>query len=144
MDIPWRFGMLGWISPVFHTKEPDIIDKIGLDAVTFLRFVRMMRTIFLLVAFFDCATLIPTNISYNLKFVDPSERDVLSMLTIRDVGGSFLWAHVDIAHTNTAIVIIVVWFNWRAMVRLRKQYVLSGIRPLLQFHPDCHAYPERV
>ena len=84
-----------------------------------------MRTVFLLVAFFDCAILIPTNISYNLKFVDPSERDVLSMLTIRDIGGSFLWAHVAISYTNTAIVIIVVWFNWRAMVRLRKQYFLS-------------------
>jgi hypothetical protein len=119
---------LGWISAVFHTKEPDIIDKIGLDAATFPRFVRMMRTIFLSVAFFDCAILFPTNfptnISYNLKFVDPSERDVLSMLTIRDVGGSFLWAHVAIAYTNTAIVITVVWFNWRAMVRLRKQYFL--------------------
>ncbi len=47
------------------------------------------------------------------------------MLTIRDVGGSFLWAYVAIVYINTAIVIIVVWFNWRAMVRLRKQYFLS-------------------
>jgi hypothetical protein len=85
----------------------------------------MMRTIFLLVAFFDCAILIPTNISYNLKFVDPSRRDVLSMLTIRDVGGSYLWAHIAIVYINTAIVMIAVWFNWCAMVRLRKQYFLS-------------------
>jgi hypothetical protein len=123
---PWKSsGVLGWVSTIFRTKEHEIIDKIGLDAATFLRFVRMMRTIFLLVAIFDCATLIPFNVLFNLRNVDPSYRDFLSMLTIRDVEGNFLWAHIGIVYVNTAIVIIVVWFNWRAMVRLRIRYFLS-------------------
>jgi hypothetical protein len=118
-------GVLGWISPLLHTKEPELIDKIGLDAATFLRFLRMMRTIFSLVAFFACIILIPIDVSYNLSHVPSSDRDALSILTIRDVGGNFLWAHVGMVYIITAIVIVVVWFHWKAMVRLREQFFRS-------------------
>lgn len=117
--------MLGWISPLLHTKEPELVEKIGLDAATFLRFLRMMRTIYSLVALLTCIVLIPINVSYNLKFVDPSARDPLSMLTIRDVGGNYLWAHVGMVYVVTAIVIVVVWFHWSAMIRLRAQFFRS-------------------
>jgi len=117
--------VLGWISPLLHTKEPELVEKIGLDAATFLRFLRMMRTIYSLVALLTCVVLIPINVSYNLKFVQSSERDPLSMLTIRDVGGNYLWAHVGMVYVVTAIVIVVVWFHWSAMIRLRAQFFRS-------------------
>ncbi len=84
-----------------------------------------MRTTFSLVALATCAILIPINVAYNLKHVDKSERDVLSMLTIRDVGGNILWAHVGMVYVITGIVIVVVWFHWTAMVRLRAQFFRS-------------------
>ncbi|KAI9441650.1 DUF221-domain-containing protein [Lactarius indigo] len=118
-------GIFGWVSPLLHTKEPELVDKIGLDAATYLRFLRMMRTTFSLVALVTCVVLIPVNVSYNLSHVDSSKRDVLSMLTIRDVGGNFLWAHVGMVYVITGIVIVVVWFHWTAMVRLRAQFFRS-------------------
>ncbi|KAJ4463219.1 hypothetical protein C8J55DRAFT_567803 [Lentinula edodes] len=36
-------SLLGWLPPLFRTKEPELVDKLGLDAVTFLRFGRLMR-----------------------------------------------------------------------------------------------------
>jgi calcium permeable stress-gated cation channel len=123
---PWvSSGLLGWMSLLFRVKEPEIIDKVGLDAAAFLRFIRMMRIIFVLVAFFGCAIIIPINVSYNLRFVPSSERDYLSMLTIRDVRGSYLWAHVIMTYIITATVIVVVRYNWSVMVDLRAQYFLS-------------------
>ncbi|KAI9455648.1 hypothetical protein F5148DRAFT_984707 [Russula earlei] len=118
-------GVFGWISPLIHTKEPELIDKLGLDAATFLRFLRMMRTIFSLVAALTCAILIPINLTYNLKNVPKESRDTLSMLTIRDVGGNILWAHVGMVYVITGVVIVVIWFHWTAMVRLRKQFFRS-------------------
>lgn len=118
-------SIFGWVSPLLHTKEPELVDKIGLDAATYLRFLRMMRTTFTLVALATCVVLIPVNVSYNLSHVDSSQRDVLSMLTIRDVGGNFLWAHVGMVYVVTGIVIVVVWFHWTAMVRLRAQFFRS-------------------
>jgi calcium permeable stress-gated cation channel len=47
------------------------------------------------------------------------------MLTIRDVGGNVLWAHVGMVYVITAVVIVVVWFHWNAMVRLRSQFFRS-------------------
>jgi hypothetical protein len=85
----------------------------------------MMRTIFSLVALLTCAILIPINVSYNLKFVPKESRDVLSMLTIRNVGGNYLWAHVGMVYIITAVIIVVVWFHWTAMVRLRAQFFRS-------------------
>lgn len=127
-------SVLGWISPLLHTKEPELVEKIGLDAAVFLRFLRMMRTIFSLVALVTCLVLIPINVSYNLKFVDASARDPLSMLTIRDVGGNYLWAHVGMVYVVTAIVIVTVWFHWSAMVRLRIQFFRSP-----EYHQSFYA-----
>ena len=64
------------------------MDKVGLDAVTFLRFLRMMRWLFTGIAVLGCGILIPINVYYNLKHVDKEGRDILSMLTIRDVSGN--------------------------------------------------------
>ncbi|OBZ69463.1 hypothetical protein A0H81_10260 [Grifola frondosa] len=79
--------------PLLHTKEPELVDKIGLDAALFLRFLRMARWLFTCIALLTCAVLIPINVVYNLRHVDPKGRDVLSMMTIRDVAGNFLFAH---------------------------------------------------
>ncbi|KAF8270502.1 DUF221-domain-containing protein [Lactarius quietus] len=117
--------IFGWVAPLLHTKEAELVDKIGLDAATYLRFLRMMRTTFSLVALATCAILIPINVAYNLSHVPSSDRDVLSMLTIRNVSGNILWAHVGMVYVITGIVIVVVWFHWTAMVRLRAQFFRS-------------------
>jgi hypothetical protein len=36
-------GWFDWVAPVWHTKEAEIMEKSGLDAVAYLRFLRMMR-----------------------------------------------------------------------------------------------------
>ncbi|KAI0310225.1 hypothetical protein OF83DRAFT_1272590 [Amylostereum chailletii] len=118
-------GIFGWIAPLARTREPELLDKIGLDAVTFLRFLRMMRYSFSLIAILTCAVLVPINVTYSLRHVDPKNRDLLSILTIRDVGGYFLFAHVGMSYVITLVVMAGVWFHWRAMIRLRRQFFRS-------------------
>ena len=50
-------SFLGWVSPLLHTKEPELVDKIGLDAAIYLRFVRMCRWLFSAIAALTCAVL---------------------------------------------------------------------------------------
>ena len=118
-------GIFGWVSPLIHTKEPVLVEKIGLDAAVFLRFLRMMRWMFLAVAGLACAVLVPINVIYNLKHVKSKKRDVLSMLTIRDVHGNVLFIHVAATYVFTFIVIAFVWFNWRKVVQLRNDWFRS-------------------
>ena len=102
-----------------------LVDKIGLDAAVFLRFLRMMRWLFTAVAFLTCAVLIPVNVSYNLRNVKSSDRDALSFLTIRDVQGKILFVHVGMTYIITFTVIGFVWFNWKQVVRLRNAWFRS-------------------
>ncbi|TFK44898.1 hypothetical protein BDQ12DRAFT_673776 [Crucibulum laeve] len=118
-------SLFGWLPPLIHTKEPELLDKIGLDAVAFLRFLRMMRWLFGGIALLTCSILLPINIIYNLQHVDKKKRDILTMLTIRDVGGSFLYAHVVVTYLITFLIIFCVNHHWRAMLRLRLAWFRS-------------------
>jgi hypothetical protein len=41
-----RNGLFSWFSPVLHVREKAMLDQIGLDGVTFLRVLRMLRMLF--------------------------------------------------------------------------------------------------
>ncbi|KAI0758495.1 DUF221-domain-containing protein [Trametes elegans] len=119
-------SFLGWVSPLLHTKEPELIDKIGLDAAIYLRFLRMCRWLFTTVAAVTCAILVPVTVVYNLKNVKPKGRDILSMLTIRDLEGTdYIFAHIGVTYAITVIVMVFVWWHWREVVRLRRDWFRS-------------------
>ncbi|KAG5727100.1 hypothetical protein E4T56_gene20354 [Termitomyces sp. T112] len=118
-------SLLGWLPPLIHTKEPELLDKIGLDAVAFLRFNRLMRWLFLGIVGLTCAVLIPINVTFNLKNVDAKKRDILSMLTIRDVSGNLLYAHVAVTYLITLMIIGVIHIHWTAMIKLRHTWFRS-------------------
>jgi calcium permeable stress-gated cation channel len=117
-------GLFGWVSPLIHTKEQEIINKAGLDAATFLRFLRMFRWCFSALALFSCAVLIPVDVVYNIKA--STSHNNLNMLTIQFVSGSYLYVHIVAEYVITAIALIFVWIHWGHMVRLRQQWFRSA------------------
>lgn len=118
-------SLLGWLPPVLHTKEPELVDKIGLDAAIYLRFLRMLRWMFTAIVAICGAVLVPVDIAFNLQQVPSQSRDVLSILTIRDVSGWRLWIHVAVTYVVTLIVLGFVWYHWREVVRLRREWFRS-------------------
>lgn len=91
-------GFFAWLSPIFGAKEDDLVESLGLDAVAYLRFLRMLRYLFLGIAILVCAALLPCNIVYNLRNVDSNRRDYLGMLTIRNLSGEILFVHVGVSY----------------------------------------------
>ena len=118
-------SLFGWLPPLINTKEPELLDKAGLDAVAFLRFLRLFRWLFTCIAILACGILVPISVSYNLKNVASGNRDALSMLTIRDVQGPWLFVAVAVTYVITALVMVFVYVHWSAMVRLRRQWYCS-------------------
>lgn len=100
------------------------MDKIGLDAVAFLRFLRLLRWLFTGTIILTCGVLLPINILYNRDH-PPKYSDVLSVTTIRDVKGIVLYAHVAVTYLITILLIVLVYFHWRDMVKLRHQWFRS-------------------
>ncbi|KAK1234247.1 hypothetical protein PQX77_002554 [Marasmius sp. AFHP31] len=106
---PISSSIFGWVSPLVHTKDLDLLDNIGLDAVVFLRFLRLLRTLFTGIAIPSCLILIPVNFLYN-KNHPPQQQDLLSKLSIRDVKGNLTYVHIAIAYLITAFVLALVWY----------------------------------
>jgi calcium permeable stress-gated cation channel len=115
--------MFGWVSPLMHTKEPELVDKIGLDAATFLRFLRMMRWLFTIIAIGGAVMTVPVDVIYTLKH--NNKHNELTMLTVRDVYGRSLYAHVAAGYVYTGIVLFFAWKHWKAMAQLRSQWYRS-------------------
>ncbi|GAA6019485.1 hypothetical protein JCM11491_000973 [Sporobolomyces phaffii] len=118
-------GITDWIPPVLHATEAELMSTIGLDSVAYLRFLRMCRNMFLCIGILCCAVLIPVNVVYNLKYVKAENRNYLLMLTMENVRGDWLWAHVVGTYLLTLVVFWFVWRNYSAIVTLRWQWFRS-------------------
>ena len=89
---------------------------IGLDGVTYLRALRMCRSMLLTIAILTCAVLIPINVVYNVLNVASGERNSLMILTISKVKGDWLWAHIIMTYVLTLVVFFFIWRNYEQMM----------------------------
>ncbi len=69
----------------------------GLDATTFLRFLRLLRHAFSVISLFGIGLLV-INIVYNLRYVSSHDRNTLSLLTIQNVRGSWMWPALGVSY----------------------------------------------
>ncbi|GAA5905515.1 hypothetical protein JCM6882_004773 [Rhodosporidiobolus microsporus] len=118
-------GMFDWVVPVLKTDEAEVMNASGLDAVAYLRFLKMCRNMFITIAALTCAVLLPINLVYNLRKVESAKRNYLLALTMNNVDGNWLWAHVVGTYVITLMVFWWVWTNYAAIVKLRWQWFRS-------------------
>jgi len=59
---PVQKGLFAWLKPLFRTKEPEMVERVGLDAVVFLRVSRMMAWMFMALSVLGVGILIPVNV----------------------------------------------------------------------------------
>lgn len=121
---PMGKGFWSWIGPVKRAKEPTLVEKIGLDAVIFLRFTRMLRNIFLILGIIGLLVMIPVNVGDREKSIS-SGLDAFAIMTPLYVFGNGLWAQVVCAWIFDAIVCYFLWHNYRRVHRLRRDYFQS-------------------
>jgi hypothetical protein len=117
---PLGKGVLAWVVPLWSTSEQDLVNLVGLDAAIFMRFTRMCRNIFLILTVLGCAILIPVN------WVNFTPDDLwLVKITPRNVTGDPHWATVAYAWLLTIVVCSFLWWNYRKVTELRRQYMQS-------------------
>lgn len=120
---PLGHGIFAWVGPVLKTKEQDLVLQIGLDATIFLRFTRMCRNIFLLVTAVGCGVLIPINLTKGVQYDDP----LTTILKLTPVAtyGTANWGQVICAWLFDIIIIVCLFWNYRKVMYLRRQYFNS-------------------
>lgn len=119
---PMGKGIFAWVTPIIKTKEQDLIPLIGLDAVVFLRILRMCRNIFLAISIIGCGILIPINLAKGVKF---DETNAITRVTPVNTYGNDNWGMTICAWLFNATVAVFLWINYRAVLRLRTQYYNS-------------------
>ncbi|KAF2632481.1 DUF221-domain-containing protein [Macroventuria anomochaeta] len=128
---PLDKSLFAWYKPVFKTNEDYYVDRIGLDATVFLRFARMCRNMFITLAVFGCAIIIPVNITYSIrqgriKNLGDESKYIFVMMTPSQLSGEVFWAHVVVAYIFDIIVCGFLWRTYRAVHRLRRRYMESA------------------
>lgn len=123
----------GWISVAWHVSDDEIMERCGLDTLTFLRFLRLGRKIALLAVALS-AVLFPlyataeTRQPPNPPFIDPLMRISMSNVPERD---GRLWA-------STAVTYIITLYTLYLLLREYKQYV--AYRHELLGRPEAQQY----
>jgi hypothetical protein len=124
--IPLGKTPFSWLAAVKDVKEQDLVDKIGLDAVLFLRFMRMIRNIFLVMTVFGCGILIPICVVGGSPFYKQwNSIPTLMKFTPQYIFGKKFWAYVLMAYLIQATVCFFLWWNYRAVYKLRRTYFES-------------------
>jgi hypothetical protein len=116
---PMGKGILAWVGPVLKTKEQELVGLIGLDATVFLRVLRMCRNIFLVLMVLGCGVLIPINLSKGNYFKGMT---TTQRVTPINTFGSPNWGMVICAYLFNFVMMGFLWWNYRAVLRLRRQY----------------------
>lgn len=129
---PLGKGIFAWIGPLWTTTENDLVTLVGLDATLFIRFTRMCRDMFLVVSVLGCCILIPVN--YTKSIIIDNNNQWLSRVTPLNVWDTAQWALVVFAWLTNIVVCGLLWWNYRKVLLLRRQYFQSE-----EYHQSLHA-----
>ncbi|KAJ5590779.1 hypothetical protein N7450_004751 [Penicillium hetheringtonii] len=120
-------GFFSWVKPVIRTREPQLIETIGLDAALFLRFTKMCRNILIIMSIIGCLVMIPVNVTQSQDFQSKSDMSALNDMTpLHVLKANAMWSQVACAWVFDIIIAFFLWRNYRAVRALRRQYFQSS------------------
>ncbi|KAG0232726.1 hypothetical protein BGW41_001737 [Actinomortierella wolfii] len=120
-------GYFSWMGPVYNCPDEVLADKIGLDAVVFIRFLRMCRDILLALMVIGCGALIPINVIISKRGLKPEEQEPIQLMTMSGVMDlNWIWAHVGATWVFSLIFIGAIWWNYKKFLDFRIQYYESS------------------
>ncbi|KAK3725518.1 hypothetical protein LTR37_000488 [Vermiconidia calcicola] len=115
-------GLIAWLYPLFTTSNLAFIQKCGLDAYFFLRYLRMLLKIFAPIAVVVMPILLPLN-TYS------GNNQGLDKLSISNIGNRYtatrLWAHLLLAIGVILWICYVIYGELRGYIRVRQAYLTS-------------------
>ncbi|KAL2843223.1 hypothetical protein BJX68DRAFT_156882 [Aspergillus pseudodeflectus] len=129
-------GLFKWIIPIFSTSSSAFIQKCGLDAYFFLRYLRMLLKIFVPLAVIILPTLLPLNKiggkdrTYK-NGTDTGDRwnvtglDQLAWGNVAPENTHRYWGHLILAIFVVIYVCAIFFDELRSYIRLRQAYLTS-------------------
>ncbi|KAI7847979.1 hypothetical protein BDC45DRAFT_524542 [Circinella umbellata] len=154
-------GWFSWIKPVLKADDDFLMDTIGFDAVLFLRFIRLIRRLLIVMSIIGICALIPVNIVatyYTGDWPPPAGLDLLSIsgINFNSSDDTFVpdtrWYWSPTVAT-WAFSILIAWFMYRAScdyIEMRQRFfrhppsALSARSLLISNVPKNHRTDEKL
>lgn len=130
-------GLWRWVIPIFNTKNSEFIQKCGLDAYFFLRYLRMLLKLFVPLACIVLPILLPINATggnntaggYNSNYGNNTATvggmNVLAWSNVSVDKHQRFWAHLVLAICIVIYVCYLAFYELRAYVRIRQAFLTS-------------------
>lgn len=118
-------GVFAWVPPVLSVQEKSLADRIGLDAIVFLRCAKMMRNIFLVLSVIGCGILIAVNMTQSNGSAVPGT-STFTLMTPLYILTEAVWAQVVCAYVFDIVIMFFLWQNYRQILALRRRYFDSS------------------
>ena len=118
---PLGKGILAWVKPLWAATEQEMVGVIGMDATIFLRFTRMCRNLFAIMTVVGCSIMVPINLTQSIF----PEAPLFQKITPMNVWNEAHWGTVIVAWSFCLLVCGFLWWNYRKVMLLRRQYFES-------------------
>lgn len=115
---------LGWIHPTMKIPEEFYISNVGLDAVMFLRFLKMCLQFCVFNAVVVGTILLPIHYTASEVYTEVPRMSILNVPNDSNV----LWAHVFLTYLVTVSWMFLLFKNYWQWMDLRREYTLQRIR----------------
>ncbi|RKP06737.1 hypothetical protein THASP1DRAFT_7232, partial [Thamnocephalis sphaerospora] len=126
-------GMFSWVKPVFFANHVELAQKIGLDAVVFLHFLRFCLRVFLMLCGIVACILLPINAATFLQGrssvrdgttstdFDLDKLSINAVVTSKDR----IWAHAVMCWVASAIIYYLGYRTFKEFIEMRQTVFAS-------------------
>lgn len=127
LDVMFPLGKLphsffAWVIPAFMANDDDVFYYAGIDALVYMRFMRLCVKISLVIMPYGIAVLLPLNY-FGGEGLHGLDRVALSNI---EHESSKVWAHVVPAWFYTFIICYLLYEEWKMYIMYRQEYLSSG------------------
>lgn len=127
LDVMFPLGKLphsffAWIIPAFMANDDDVFYYAGIDALIYMRFLRLCVKISLVIMPYGIAVLLPLNFFGQGKL---HGLDRVAMSNVAPQSSKF-WAHVISAWFYTAIICYLLYEEWKVYIVYRQEHLTAG------------------
>ncbi|XP_073253634.1 uncharacterized protein [Porites lutea] len=127
LDMMFPLGKLpnsffAWVIPAFMANDDDVFYYAGIDAVVYMRFLKLCIKISLVIMPYGIAVLLPLNY-YGKGGLFGLDR--VAMSNVKE-GSTKLWAHLVAAWFYTVIICYLLYEEWKVYIMYRQEYLTCG------------------
>ncbi|WFC96856.1 hypothetical protein MBRA1_003519 [Malassezia brasiliensis] len=117
----------------------DLQGMAGTDATVFLYFLHMVRWCLTAISVLVCIILLPVDLSYNIAHnndtntntnsdtgTSTTSKNYILYLTMSQVDGARLWAHVALSYIATLIALALIYIYYKKVIAIRQVFFTSA------------------